>query len=1017
MDNPLKCLPVIAVIAGTLAAQNLQLAVDVNRVASPFGSFPDAGTPDDFVVAGALAAFRATHPLSGNEVWVTDGTAAGTTLLRDVVPGVGSSTPRRLAIPVRHEVRAAVIGGSLRVFFAAWTYSGGNEAWISDGTAAGTQLLLDVNPGPEGSDPSDFTPFNGKMYFSAFEPATGSELWESDGTVSGTRVAAEVFPGPTSGGPRNLHVVAGGNLLLFQGLSGSIGDDLYAFDPASRRTTRLAAIGSDNYFGPKDFVNIGSLTLFVAASATAGQELWVTDGTVAGTNVIDIAPGPSASSPRLDDAVVIGSTLYFSATTAAFGTELWASDGTVAGTQLVADIVPGTGSSMPGSFASLGGQLVFAAETPGTGREPWAVVGGAPTLVADLQPGAAGSNPSQFEFTGSQVILAATIGGTTGLYRFGGGPITLLAATSVDGLTPFVGGQFLFRGDGGQGSEPWITDGTIAGTRMIFDIGLGSRTASSSPLNVRVTKDGALFFSATDGQTGHEPWVWRRGSAPRQLADITPGPLDSFPSLVAQSERWSLLSANRLGLGQEPYAWNHATGTVVLLRDINPGVAGSYPFAGAAIGGNIVFTAQDPVNGAELWLSDGTPGGTVLLLDITPGGSSGSPGYFTPLRNRVLFVAQTPATGLELWITDGTAAGTMMLVDLAPGPTGSSPILEAEFDGAVWFSATTPQFGRELWRTDGTVGGTTLAVDLIAGATGSFPREAVRLGNRLAFIARTPATGYELFVTDGTANGTVLVRDIRPGPASGCSSSIPVAAGSRLFLRADDGVSGLELWVSDLTTAGTQLVKDLEPASPSGSLNGDPIAVGERVYFGASTFDLPNSAWVSDGTVQGTFPLGLGTNSSVFEGVSLDGVFYAPLFDLVGGDEIVAIRDPGAMVEDLGDRCASNWSSLDATPPVLGGTMRVEGFGAPPGSVGVTAAAFAAPRQLLPGIVAPGCWSRAVPFDVVLPVTATQTWRIPIPVPAAPTLSGVGFVMQTFYLQSQNPLLEPSNAIRVTIGR
>lgn len=93
------------------------------------------------------------------------------------------------------------------------------------------------------------------------------------------------------------------------------------------------------------------------------------------------------------------------------------------------------------------------------------------------------------------------------------------------------------------------------------------------------------------------------------------------------------------------------------------------------------------------------------------------------------------------------------------------------------------------------------------------------------------------------------------------------------------------------------------------------------------------------------------------------------------GLEVAAIVDPGAMVEQLGDRCASNWSWLDAVAPVVGTTMMFTGSGAPAGSIGVIAAVFWALRLLLPGVIANGGWSRAAPADALLPPTASLDWQ------------------------------------------
>jgi ELWxxDGT repeat protein len=58
-------------------------------------------------------------------------------------------------------------------------------------------LLRDLYPGPEGSMPSAFTVAGQRLYFTAYEPLHGTELWESDGTAAGTRLVQDIQPGPT----------------------------------------------------------------------------------------------------------------------------------------------------------------------------------------------------------------------------------------------------------------------------------------------------------------------------------------------------------------------------------------------------------------------------------------------------------------------------------------------------------------------------------------------------------------------------------------------------------------------------------------------------------------------------------------------------------------------------------------------------------------------------------------------------------------------------------------------------
>ena len=69
------------------------------------------------------------------------------------------------------------------MFFAAEHPGFGRELWTTDGTAAGTQLFLDLVPGAESSNPAfvhEIAP--GLMIVHATTPDYGSEYWTTDGT-------------------------------------------------------------------------------------------------------------------------------------------------------------------------------------------------------------------------------------------------------------------------------------------------------------------------------------------------------------------------------------------------------------------------------------------------------------------------------------------------------------------------------------------------------------------------------------------------------------------------------------------------------------------------------------------------------------------------------------------------------------------------------------------------------------------------------------------------------------------
>ena len=84
------------------------------------------------------------------------------------------------------------------VFFTAIDGINGFELWKSDGTAAGTVMVKNINPGDYGSQPNNLTNVNGTLFFSAagaYADNSGydTELWKSDGTEAGTVLVKDIY--------------------------------------------------------------------------------------------------------------------------------------------------------------------------------------------------------------------------------------------------------------------------------------------------------------------------------------------------------------------------------------------------------------------------------------------------------------------------------------------------------------------------------------------------------------------------------------------------------------------------------------------------------------------------------------------------------------------------------------------------------------------------------------------------------------------------------------------------------
>ena len=115
----------------------------------------------------------------------------------------------------------------------------GKELWMSRGSEASMSLVLDINPGAAGSNPTELTAIQDKIYFSADDGVHGEELWESDGTTSGTRRLTDINRGAKNSSPRDIALVNGS--IIFSAIKDTVGRELWRLNDKSnqRSTSRL----------------------------------------------------------------------------------------------------------------------------------------------------------------------------------------------------------------------------------------------------------------------------------------------------------------------------------------------------------------------------------------------------------------------------------------------------------------------------------------------------------------------------------------------------------------------------------------------------------------------------------------------------------------------------------------------------------------------------------------------------------------------------------------------------------
>ena len=343
-----------------------RLVKDINPSGADSNAYPWASMGGKLFFNASDGTLTGDH---GDELWTTTGKPGGTRLVKDIAAGPTHDSGIN---------KLASIGS--KVLFIANDNTGkGLQLFVSDGTSHGTHLVKIINhDGSAGG--IEFYPGAGPLpavightyYFEADDgPAGGhgSELWKSDGTATGTKLVKDINPG--TAGTTIQWLKAVGSRLYFSAQTGK-GAELWISDGSPSGTHIVKDI--DKGPGSSQPYLLGAIgkTLYFAADAGTdkGSELWKSDGTAHGTTMVkDIQPGPGSSS--LVDGVVIGTTLLFSADTTAKGREVWRSNGTEAGTRIIADLAHGPADADPDAMGRLGKRLIFMADDGVHGREPW----------------------------------------------------------------------------------------------------------------------------------------------------------------------------------------------------------------------------------------------------------------------------------------------------------------------------------------------------------------------------------------------------------------------------------------------------------------------------------------------------------------------------------------------------------------------------------------------------------------------------------------------------------------------
>jgi ELWxxDGT repeat protein len=877
-------------------------------------------------VSGTLF-FVADDGVHGKELWRSNGLAAGTTLVSDIVPGSVGSNPVLLTNLSGTLFFAAGDGGVDRAGLASY------KLWRSDGTSAGTSVAADFNPGFAAEVPGAMANVNGTLFFGTndtlFDSNHGTALWRSNGTAAGTSLV-EDFTDTTnnSGGlyPWLLTDVSG--TLYFTVNNKGNGDTLFRSDGTAAGTTVLTGVGPAANLGPAgDLTNVNG-TLFFEAAIPNSDSLFRSDGTTAGTTLIDIDYPQNTPIPNPDPIFLtnVNGTLFFDAFEKDHGFELWQSNGSTAGTAMVADLNPGSASSISVRVSpyltNVNGTLFFDAFN-GVQSDLWGL----------RQVASAANTTTAITASDSAPVV--------------GEPVTYTATISA--VPPGSGapdyGTVTFQFDGGSGisvdisngqatiTRPWSVPGSGHTVNATFTGNAGVYNASTAPqLTVTLPKASTTTTITSPDSTPHF------GETATYTATISP----VFPTTVPPADGTvafkidggAAISANVVnGVATITHTWPTAGSSDTVDAAFNgDDSAGGYngstaPQLAFMVSQDSTRTAlnQRPLDQpnqvtflhqAATFIArvtsdhGGTPTGSVTFLDGTATLQAGV-AFSSAVKGSATATFSTSSLSpgghsISAVYSDNsgdngyvgsTSAKILHWVAFQPRPLirGAAPAGSTSYvavGSLTFFSANDGTHGQELWETNGTSPGTVLVKDINPRGAGSYPNYLTNLNGTLFFSAVTGTLGPRLWESDGTYSGTFAVKDIDPvhfTPIVNVKYLTNVSG--TLFFSASNGVNGQELWKSNGTTAGTVLVKDIAQGSTNSNpsqltnVNGTLFFVADDGTHGAELFKS-NGVGAGLGTVMVKDINESNTGASITDMTNINGTLFFSANNGVSGQEL-----------------------------------------------------------------------------------------------------------------------------------
>ncbi|MCF8374710.1 MAG: choice-of-anchor D domain-containing protein, partial [Bacteroidales bacterium] len=710
----------------------------------------------NLTAVNGLLFFTADDGIHGKELWKTDGTLAGTQMVKDIyvefTPITGSNPGSFFAF-----------GNTL--IFVATTPDYGVELWKSDGTEAGTQMIKDIRSGSAGISGVDATNgmivFGGSLYLSLNDGNTGAGLWKTDGTAAGTVQVKDIngiylynfyekngdlyftaYTGSTTfwksdgttAGTIQISYVAGGGA--------AYNGNFYYVDNSNNLWKTNGSPGNESLFKENfdviAFVGVIDSKLIMLAESRdvitdgpeRGFELWQIDGTTV-SRLTDLHPGSRDAVEKENPQYIMNGAQFYFVGNDGTGYSLWKSNGTTAGTVKVkspsvfGNTKFGANEIFTYTKADLGDKVLF--PILNTTGEVWQSDGTpAGTTIIEAR-----ETSGEYKSNGNKVYVRTesdVYPGNHSIYSISGTPLAMteivasVQSTGIGAIHPQTGKLIFSSANSNSlgnivtsGNEPWVTDGTEAGTFRLKDIVPGGGPWGDSDPGNYFTTNSLVYFTAA-------------GALYKTDGTIA-GTQEVFPEAISSGAKIGELGI--FGAGAGIYKTDGTSGGTNLIKALS-----SVPKILSEFENSVVFWQ----GGA--WITDGTEAGTIQL---TSSYTEEPLSNFYRIGSLIYFIQRD-----KLYQTDGTMSGTTQILTNVKEMT--------KFDNKIFLTRESETAGQSIitfYIFDGEIN---TMVEVPGSSTIQEIADLHTNSNNLFFYGFEDNTGYELYTYNIPANPTFSIR-------------------------------------------------------------------------------------------------------------------------------------------------------------------------------------------------------------------------------------------------------------------